>query len=183
MKFTAIAALALATTLGACQSKGKESTKMTDSTQAVQATAPINAEEYKSLNPEGQQEVYDFLKATGTYYLATAENDQPRVRPFGTVNLFEGKLYIQTGYKKNVAKQIAANQKIELCAFNGKEWIRVAAKLVDDPRIEAKKSMLDAYPSLRGMYNENDGNTAVFFLTEAEAKICSFGAPEKVVKF
>lgn len=150
--------------------------------QDGKSTSP-SAPEYQSVNQEGQQKVYDFLKATKTYYLATEDGDQPRVRPFGTVNIFEGKLYIQTGHKKNVAKQIAANPKVELCAFNGKEWIRVAAKLAEDTRIEAKKSMLDAYPELRGMYDEKDDNTAVFFLTEAEAKISSFGAPETTIKF
>ncbi|MBQ4034269.1 MAG: pyridoxamine 5'-phosphate oxidase family protein [Paludibacteraceae bacterium] len=154
----------------------------TEASRGGKSTAP-SASEYQSSNQEGQQKVYDFLKATKTYYLATVDGDQPRVRPFGTVNIFEGKLYIQTGHKKNVAKQIAANPKVELCAFNGKEWIRVAATLAEDTRIEAKKSMLDAYPELRGMYNENDDNTAVFFLTEAEAKISSFGAPEEVIKF
>lgn len=141
------------------------------------------ANEYQSGNQEGQQKVYDFLKATKTYYLATIDGDQARVRPFGTVNIFEGKLYIQTGHKKNVAKQIAANPKVELCAFNGTEWIRVAAKLVEDSRIEAKKSMLDAYPELRGMYDEKDDNTAVYYLTDAEARISSFSAPETSIKF
>lgn len=95
--------------------------------------------------------VYDFLKKAETYYLATVEGDQPRVRPFGTINEFEGKLYIQTGKVKPVSHQIAVNPKVEICAFTGGEWIRVACELVEDDRIEAKKSMLDAYPNLRGM--------------------------------
>lgn len=119
--------------------------------------------------------VYDFLKEAGTYYLATMDGDQPRVRPFGTVNIFEDKLYIQTGKGKAVAKQIAANPKVEICAMKGNEWIRVAATLVEDDRVEAQESMLYAYPSLRAMYKTgSDGNTIVYYLKDAVATISSF---------
>lgn len=127
--------------------------------------------------------VYDFLKKAGTYYLATVEADQPRVRPFGTVNEFEGKLYIQTGKAKPVSRQIAANPKVEICAFSGGEWIRIACELVEDDRVEAKKSMLDAYPNLRGMYDEKDGNTQVFYMKNATATISSFTNPPVVITF
>ena len=119
-------------------------------------------------------EIYDFLKACGTYYLATVEGDQPRVRPFGTVNIFEGKLYIQTGKKKDVSKQLYANPKAEICAFKDGKWVRVAGKLIPDDRREAKKAMLDAYPNLRGMYSEDDDNTIVFYFENAKATISSF---------
>lgn len=127
--------------------------------------------------------VYDFLKKAETYYLATVEGDQPRVRPFGTINEFEGKLYIQTGKVKPVSYQIAVNPKVEICAFTGGEWIRVACELVEDDRIEAKKSMLDAYPNLRGMYHENDGNTQVFYMKNATATISSFTSKPVVIEF
>ena len=143
----------------------------------------ISAEKYASADTSAQKQVYEFLKSTKTYYLATAEGDQPRVRPFGTVNIFENKLYIQTGLKKNVAKQIEKNNKVEICAFDGDRWIRISATLEKDDRFEAKKSMLDAYPDLRGMYSENDGNTVVFYMTNAEAKISSFREPEQTLKF
>lgn len=120
------------------------------------------------------QRVNDFLKKAGTYYLATVEGDQPRVRPFGTVNVFEGKLYIQTGKVKPTAKQIAANPKVEICAMADGEWIRLSGTLVEDDRFEAKKSMLDAYPSLRRMYSENDGNTVVYYFKNATAVISAF---------
>ncbi|MCL2337459.1 MAG: pyridoxamine 5'-phosphate oxidase family protein [Firmicutes bacterium] len=129
------------------------------------------------------QTVHDFLKKTGTYYLATMDGNQPRVRPFGTINLFEGKLYIQTGKKKNVAKQISANPKVELSAFDGETWIRVAATLVEDNRAEAQESMLAAYPSLARMYAVNDGNTAVFYLKDAIATFYTFGGEPKEVRF
>jgi len=129
------------------------------------------------------EQVNEFLKACGHYFLATVEGDQPRVRPFGTSNIFEGKLYIQTGHVKDVAKQIAANPKVEICAFNGKEWIRISGTLVEDPRIEPKKAMLDAYPSLRGMYNEADDNTAVYYLKDAKATISSFTAAPVTIEF
>lgn len=127
--------------------------------------------------------VYDFLKKAGTYYLATVEGNQPRVRPFGTVNEFEGKLYIQTGKAKPVSHQIAANPKVEICAFSGGEWIRIACELVEDDRVEAKKSMLDAYPNLRGMYDEKDGNTQVFYMKNATATISSLTNPPVVITF
>ena len=129
------------------------------------------------------KKVCDFLKKAETYYLATAEGDQPRVRPFGTAHIFEGKLYIQTGKKKPVSKQIAANPKVELCAFCEGVWLRVAATLVEDDRVEAKKSMLDAYPMLRGMYDENDGNTQVFYFKDATATFSSFTAPPESYGF
>ena len=128
-------------------------------------------------------EIYEFLKQAGTYYLATVEGDQPRVRPFGTVDLFEGRLYIQTGKIKPVSRQIHANPKVEICAFMEGKWIRVAGELAADERIEAKKHMLDAYPNLRGMYDEHDDNTEVLYFTHGVATICAFGAPPKTIEF
>lgn len=127
--------------------------------------------------------VYDFLKKAEVYYLATVEENQPRVRPFGTINEFEGKLYIQTGKIKPTSRQLMANPKAELCAFMDGTWIRVACELVEDDRFEAKKSMLDSYPNLRGMYDENDGNTQVFYMKNAVATISSFGGAPVVIEF
>ena len=127
--------------------------------------------------------VYDFLKNAEVYYLATVEGDRPRVRPFGTVNEFEGKLYIQTGKIKPTSRQLMANPKSELCAFKDGAWIRVACELVEDDRFEAKKSMLDAYPNLRGIYDENDGNTQVFYMKNAVATISSFSSAPVVIEF
>lgn len=129
------------------------------------------------------ERVYDFLKSAGTYYLATVEGDQPRVRPFGTVNVFNGRLYIQTGKVKSVSKQIIANPHVEICAFKDGSWVRVAGELVEDDRTEAKKSMLDAYPDLRHMYDENDGNTQVFYFKNATATISSFANAPEIIKF
>ena len=123
--------------------------------------------------------VCDFLKNAGVYYLATVEGDQPRVRPFGTAHIFEGKLYIQTGKVKPVSKQLGVNPKAEICAFKDGVWLRVACELIEDDRIEAKKSMLDAYPNLRGRYDENDENTQVLYMQNATATFSSFtGEPE-----
>lgn len=127
--------------------------------------------------------VEEFLKEAGTYYLATVDGDQPRVRPFGTVNLFEDKLYIQTGKVKDVSKQLHANPKAEICAFKNGEWLRVAGTLVEDDRREARASMLDAYPNLRSMYSEDDGNTEVFYIKDAVATFSSFTSEPEVVKF
>lgn len=127
------------------------------------------------------QRVEKFLKEAQTYYLATTDGDQPRVRPFGTIHIFEGKLYIQTGKVKDVSKQIHANPKVEICAFKDGEWLRVAGELVEDDRREARQSMLDAYPSLQGMYSADDGNTEVFYFKNAKATFSSFTkAPETI---
>lgn len=127
------------------------------------------------------KEVYDFLKKCNTYYLATVDGDQPRVRPFGTVDMFEDKLYIQTGKIKNVSQQMQANPKVELCAFDGGEWIRVSATVVRDDRVEVKQHMLDAYPNLQKMYKADDDNTEVLYLKEATATLYSFTANPRVI--
>ena len=127
-------------------------------------------------------EVYEFLKEAKTYYLATIDNDKPRVRPFGTVNIFENKLYIQTGKSKEVYKQIENNNNVEICAFDKGKWIRIEGKLIADDRVEAKKSMLDNYPDLRGMYNENDDNTIVLYLENFKAIIYSFTDAPKLIE-
>ena len=129
------------------------------------------------------KEVQEFLKDCGVYYLATIDGDKPRVRPFGTAEVFEGHLYIQTGKKKDVFKQIEKNNNVEICAFKDGKWIRVSGKLILDDRIEAKKDMLDKNPNLRGMYNENDDNTAVLYFESGEAIISSFGSEPKIIKF
>ncbi|MBQ4188174.1 MAG: pyridoxamine 5'-phosphate oxidase family protein [Firmicutes bacterium] len=128
------------------------------------------------------KEVYDFLKAAGTYYLATVEGDQPRVRPFGTIEMFEGKLYIQTGKIKEVSKQLQANPKAEICAFKDGKWLRVSGKLIRDDRREAKVHMLDAYPSLQRMYSPDDDNTEVLYFEDATATFSSFTEAPRTIK-
>ena len=128
------------------------------------------------------EEVFELLKKIGTYYLATVDGDKPKVRPFGTVDLYNGKLYIQTGKKKDVSKQIEKNPNVELCAFQDGIWVRVAGKLVNDDSREAKKHMLDNYPNLRGMYNEDDDNTQVLYFEDGVATIYSFTSQPKVIK-
>lgn len=174
-----------AITFCACQPKTNvdENIPQQDSTQTE--TVMINPADYQTSNAEGMQEIYQFVKDCEYYMIATVEGDQPHVRPFGTIHIFEGKLYIQTGHKKRTAQQLAQNGKAELCAFNTKthQWIRVCGTLVEDPRVEAKKSMLDEYSNLRSMYDENDDNTAVYYFTEATAWISGFDIEEKEIKF
>jgi uncharacterized pyridoxamine 5'-phosphate oxidase family protein len=129
------------------------------------------------------KEVQEFLKEAGVYYLATVENNKPKVRPFGTIEIFEEKLYIQTGKKKEVYKQIENNPNVEICAFKDGKWIRLSGELVPDDRVEAKKDMLDKNPSLRGMYNENDDNTIVLYFKNGKAVISSFTEGERVIEF
>lgn len=129
------------------------------------------------------QSVYEFLKTCGTYYLATVDGDQPRVRPFGTIDIFEGKLYIQTGKVKEVSKQLQANPKAEICAFADGKWLRVSGTLVRDDRIEPKKHMLENYPSLQAMYSAEDDNTEVLYFENATATFSSFTEAPKVIEF
>lgn len=127
------------------------------------------------------ERVVSFLESAGTYFLATAEGDQPRVRPFGTVLLYEDKIYIQTGKVKVVSKQIAANPKVEISAFKDGEWIRITGELEEDDRSEVKVAMLDKYPDLKGMYSAYDDNTQVLYFKSGKATFCSFtSAPEEV---
>ena len=129
------------------------------------------------------ERVVQFLKDAGVYYLATVDGDQPRVRPFGTAHIFEGKLYIQTGKVKDVSKQLHKNPKAEICAFKDGQWLRVAGELIEDERREARVSMLDAYPTLKGMYSPDDGNTEVFYFKNATATFCAFGKAPETVRF
>jgi uncharacterized pyridoxamine 5'-phosphate oxidase family protein len=131
------------------------------------------------------QEVYEFLKKCNVYFLATVEDGKPRVRPFGTYHIYEGRLYIQTGKSKAVSRQMLADPNIEISAFDGESgaWIRIAATVVDDPRLEAKQSLLDAFPILEGRYSADDGNTQVLYLKDATATIETLGGEKKVVKF
>lgn len=129
------------------------------------------------------EEVYQFLKTCGTYYLATMDQDQPRVRPFGTIDLYNGQLTIQTGRKKDVAQQMLANPKVEVCAFDGQHWLRVTAKAVEVPEVEAQEHMLSQYPTLRAAYTPGDGNTMIFALVEAAATFSSFTESSRTVTF
>ena len=164
----------------------------TENTAPEQAQIPAQPEPAKPVIAEtpqaerdlaGQKEVFDFMKKTKTYYLATVENDQPRVRPFGTVEIFEDNLYIQTGRKKNVSHQIEENGKIELCTFDGERWLRLTATAIADDRIEAQTHMLDNYPDLKKMYQPGDGNTVVYKLINVTATFESFGAEKRIIKF
>lgn len=130
-------------------------------------------------------EVYQYLKESGTFYLATSEGDQPRVRPFGAVDIFEGKMYIQTGNVKKVFAQMQKNPKIEICTMSkdGRTWMRISATAVRDDRIEARQHMLDKNPSLKGMYAADDGNCEVLYLKDATATIYSFTEEPKTIKF
>jgi uncharacterized pyridoxamine 5'-phosphate oxidase family protein len=131
------------------------------------------------------QEVYDFLKKCNIYYLATVDGDKPRVRPFGTYHIYDGKFYIQTGKSKDVSKQILANPNVEICAFDGGSatWIRIAATAVDDSRVEAIQSLLDAFPILEGRYAADDGNTQVLYLKDATATFESLSGEKITVRF
>ena len=129
------------------------------------------------------EEVYDFLKECGVFFLATEDGEQPRVRPFGAINVYEGKLYIQTGKVKNVSKQMQDNPNVELCGYVDGKWIRVEGTVVRDERIEAKESMLDANSELKSMYSADDDNTEVLYFANGKATFSSFTEPPRVIEF
>ena len=131
----------------------------------------------------GIEKVYQFLDEAHTYYLATVEGDQPRVRPFGTVLLCGGKLYIETGKVKAVSHQIAANPKVEVCAFKDGRWLRVAGELVNDDSREVKLAMLEQMPSLKAMYSADDGNMQMLYFRNATATFSSFTEAPETVRF
>ena len=110
------------------------------------------------------KEILEFLRECGTFYLATTEGDQPRVRPFGVVCEFEGKLYIATTNKKDVYNQMLKNPKIEICGMNKGKWMRVAGEVELDERREARVAMMEANKSLENMYNVDDNLFVVFSL-------------------
>jgi uncharacterized pyridoxamine 5'-phosphate oxidase family protein len=148
-------------------------------------SAQTNEKSAENKKQEIMKEVCNYLKECGVYYLATVEGDQPRVRPFGTSVIFEDKLYIQTGKRKNVSKQMMANPKVEICAYNLSKgtWLRIEATVVPDERIEAKTYMLEQYPSLKRMYAADDDNTQVLYLQNATATFYGFAEEPRVVKF
>ena len=129
------------------------------------------------------EEVFEFLKKCGVFYLATEEGEKPRVRPFGAVNIFEGKLYIQTGKSKNVSKQMQTNSNVEISGMVDGDWIRLEGKLIRDDRLEAKVDMLENNPELKNMYSAEDDNTEVLYITSATATLYSFTEAPEVIEF
>lgn len=129
------------------------------------------------------EKVLKFLKDAKVYYLATINDGKPDIRPFGTINMYNNRLYIQTGRVKNCYKQMKENENVSICAFLNGEWLRIDAKAVEDPTLEAEKSMLDSYPELQNMYKAGDGNTVVFYLKDVTATFSSFTKAPEVHKF
>ena len=149
------------------------------------ASLLLLAVQAQAQNQEGMQEVQNYLKECGTFYIATVDQDQPRVRPFGVSEIIDGRLYIMTGKVKDVYKQMAKNGKFEICALkkSGAEWLRISGTLVNDETLEVKEEFLRRNPSLKSMYKADDGNMAVLYITNATARFCSFMAAEKKVCF
>ena len=149
------------------------------------ASLLLLAVQAQAQNQEGMQEVQNYLKECGTFYIATVDQDQPRVRPFGVSEIINGRLYIMTGKVKDVYKQMAKNGKFEICALkkSGSEWLRLSGTLVNDETLAVKEEFLRRNPSLKSMYKADDGNMAVLYITNATARFCSFMAAEKKVCF
>ena len=129
------------------------------------------------------ERVCQFLDEAQTYYLATVEGDQPRVRPFGTALIYDGRLYIQTGKVKPVSKQLAANPKAEICAFKDGKWIRIAGELVNDDNRDVMVAMLEKMSSLKAMYSPDDGNMQMLYFKDATATFSSFTEAPETIQF
>lgn len=129
-------------------------------------------------------EVFEYLRNCDTFYLATMEGDQPRLRPFGAVSSFEGKLYIITNNQKSVYRQMLANPKVEICGMVDGTWIRVAGEVKEDLRREARLAMMEANEdALSSMYTVDDKLMTVFYFTQARAAICSFTSEPRLIDF
>ena len=179
--------LATIVALASCGNQPQSDTTAQVADTTAQSTEVITAAD--TLSPEALQanmeEAQAYLKACGVFYIATADSDQPRVRPFGVAEIIDGRLYIVTGKKKDVYKQMAANGKFEICALkpSGSEWIRISGTLVTDETIAIKEEMLNRNPSLKSMYSATDENMAVLYISNATVRYCSFMAPERKTGF
>lgn len=131
------------------------------------------------------EEVFEFLKRCGTYYLATLDGEQPRVRPFGSYAVFNGKLYIETAHYKPVAHQIDTHPLVEICAFDDQsKWVRIACRLVADESYEAKHAFLEQMPELRDLgYDEEGDKMAIYYMTDAEATFSSYTDESRIIRF
>lgn len=176
MKRTIMSMMLAAMVLSA---SGQNQTNQKDNESGI--TATIN-EQTRTANME---EVQAYLKECGTFFIATTDGDQPRVRPFGVSEIINGRLYIMTGKVKDVFKQMAANGKFEICALkpSGSEWMRLSGTLVNDETLAVKEEFLNRNPGLKSMYKADDGNMAVLYITNATARFCSFSAAERTVNF
>ncbi|MBP5375588.1 MAG: pyridoxamine 5'-phosphate oxidase family protein [Bacteroidaceae bacterium] len=157
-------------------------TEENDSTNTQVVTNDTISAEMKA---ENMQEVQAFLKECNAFFIATVDGDQPHVRPFGVSEIIDGRLYIMTGKVKDVYKQMAANGKFEICALkpSGSEWMRLSGTLVTDETLSVKEEFLNRNESLKSMYKADDDNMAVLYITNAQARFCSFAAPERKVNF
>ena len=131
------------------------------------------------------KEVQAYLKECSAFSIATVDGGQPRVRPFGVSEIIDGRLYIMTGKRKDVFKQMAANGKFEICALkpSGAEWMRLSGTLVNDETLAVKEEFLNRNEELKSMYRADDDNMAVLYIKDATARFCSFSAPERKVTF
>ena len=126
--------------------------------------------------------VVEELKKVKIFYIATVEDDQPRVRPFSSIAEFESNAYICTGKHKEIYSQISKNPKIELSGmYDGGTWLRVSATLELDERIEAQEAVLNDPTGPSQLYKPNDGRFVVYKLTNVKAlKYNFYAAPEEI---
>ena len=176
-------AVAVLFTMAACTQN-----KPSQATENEQESA-TQTEAADSIDPQTKQanmeEVQAYLKECGTFFIATVDGDQPRVRAFGVSEIIDGRLYIMTGKVKDVYKQMAKNGKFEICALkkSGSEWMRLSGTLVNDETLSVKEEFLNRNEGLKSMYKADDDNMAVLYITNATARFCSFSEQERKVNF
>jgi len=176
-------AFAVLFTMAACTQN-----KPSQATENEQESA-TQTEAADSIDPQTRQanmeEVQAYLKECGTFFIATVDGDQPRVRAFGVSEIIDGRLYIMTGKVKDVYKQMAKNGKFEICALkkSGSEWMRLSGTLVNDETLAVKEEFLNRNEGLKSMYKADDDNMAVLYITNATARFCSFTEQERKVNF
>ena len=181
--FSVITVFAALMLLAACDSK-TATTPEAEGSEGTSEAVKTDTIGWETMQ-QNMQDVQAFLKECGAFFIATADGDQPRVRPFGVSEIIDGRLYIMTGKVKDVYKQMAKNGKFEICALkpSGSEWMRLSGKLVNDETIEVKEEFLNRNEGLKAMYKADDDNMAVLYITDATARFCSFSAPERRVHF
>ena len=127
-------------------------------------------------------ELLKFLEKNPVFYLATDDNGQPRVRPFGFHMIFNDKFYMVTAFPKKVCKQMEKNPKIEFCSMApDTHFVRVSGEVVfDNDNMDAKKKVFEVMPDLLKMYGSAENPAmSVFYLKDMHATIASLTEKER----
>lgn len=126
------------------------------------------------------KEFVDFFQNAKMFFIATTEEDQPRVRPFGHLVEYHGQFYFNTGKHKNVYQQLMKNPKVEICAFDKGVWYRVAGCAAESDNEEIKQMMMEIDPVVKRNYGQDTSDLAIFGLVNVKSYRCTFASNELV---